>query len=273
MSTLQSISERPLVRRGRIPARRNPRDARRLRRSLVVSAAVHVALIAGLFAVPALRAARRVDSRAVRATVALLEPTPPETWPDDVEPVHEIEEAPLGELPEAVPVPHPASDAPELDEPPPLDAFDLSPGRIERLAGNPRLGRPAREPDAADPQPPAPEVVQAEPTPAAPPRRTPAASASRARETPPVPIPGRCPRPTYPARAERLGQSGFVVCRITVGVDGRVVAVEMEASSGYEILDRAALDAVTRWEFAPGTRDGEPVEMDVRKRLWFRLDV
>ena len=36
--------------------------------------------------------------------------------------------------------------------------------------------------------------------------------------------------------------------------------------------DRAAVEAVELWEFSPGTREGEPVEMDVRKRLWFRLD-
>lgn len=241
-----------------------------MRRSLAASTAVHLGLLATLFSVPILRAARGAEPRSVHATVAFVEPTPPEIWLTDVEPVVAIEEVLIEEVPEVVPLPLPDSDVSELDEPPPLDALDLSPDRIERLAGNAPLN-PAVHEDP-DPQPIEPEVLEAEPTPAAAPRPTPAAATSATRETPPVPIPGRCPRPTYPARAERLGQSGFVVCRITVAVDGRVVAVEVEASSGHELLDRTALESVRRWEFTPGTRAGEPVEMDVRKRLWFRLD-
>jgi len=36
--------------------------------------------------------------------------------------------------------------------------------------------------------------------------------------------------------------------------------VEVTASSGSAILDRAAAEAVRRWVFAPATRNGVPVD-------------
>ena len=47
--------------------------------------------------------------------------------------------------------------------------------------------------------------------------------------------------------------------------------VVIESSSGYETLDRSVREALARWQFEPGTRDGEPVEMQVRRRFVFRL--
>lgn len=59
-------------------------------------------------------------------------------------------------------------------------------------------------------------------------------------------------------RAQAL--EGRVLLRILVRADGGVARVEVERSSGIQILDQAAADAAWRWTFHPATRDGVPIE-------------
>jgi periplasmic protein TonB len=69
------------------------------------------------------------------------------------------------------------------------------------------------------------------------------------------------PPPPYPKPALRAGNEGTVTLRVLVGVDGSPRRVEVEQSSGYRALDRAAADQVLqRWRFAPATRGGQAVE-------------
>jgi TonB family protein len=56
------------------------------------------------------------------------------------------------------------------------------------------------------------------------------------------------------------GTEGSVRVRALVRADGRLGAVEVAASSGSNILDRAATEAVRRWVFAPATRNGVPLD-------------
>lgn len=56
------------------------------------------------------------------------------------------------------------------------------------------------------------------------------------------------------------GAEGTVALRALVSVDGAVRSVEVAASSGSPVLDRAAADAVRRWRFTPATRDGVPID-------------
>ncbi|QDU73469.1 transport protein TonB [Bremerella volcania] len=65
--------------------------------------------------------------------------------------------------------------------------------------------------------------------------------------------------PTYPVEAVRNGWEGEVLLRIAVAPDGHVSHVSVEKSSGYEILDQAALRAVRLWKGIPATQAGEPV--------------
>lgn len=77
---------------------------------------------------------------------------------------------------------------------------------------------------------------------------------------PPLPL---CPPsikvqlpPAYPAAALKQGIEGTVlVAAYVVGV-GRPAKVELQASSGNELLDQAALQAVAEWEFLPATQGG-----------------
>lgn len=57
--------------------------------------------------------------------------------------------------------------------------------------------------------------------------------------------------PAYPNEARNAGQAGTVVLRIQILTNGRPGSISVTASSGYALLDRAAIDAVKRWRFIP----------------------
>ena len=88
-------------------------------------------------------------------------------------------------------------------------------------------------------------------------------------ETEPVLIDG--PAPRYPPLALRRGWEGTTVVRIVVQPDGRVSRVEVDQSSGFELLDDAALEAIRSWRFQPGTRGGLVSESEILHRVRFRL--
>lgn len=84
---------------------------------------------------------------------------------------------------------------------------------------------------------------------------------------PPAPVivaPGLDPRyaadlqPDYPAAERRMGNPGKVTVRVLIGADGRVKEVE-PVSATSDAFFRATRDqALRRWRFRPGTRDGVP---------------
>ena len=69
------------------------------------------------------------------------------------------------------------------------------------------------------------------------------------------------PKPGYPAISKRMGEQGKVVLRVLIGTDGLPQKVEINQSSGYDRLDRQAQEAVMRWRFVPGKRNGVPETM------------
>jgi len=70
------------------------------------------------------------------------------------------------------------------------------------------------------------------------------------------------PKPVYPAMSKRLGEQGKTVVRVLIGADGLPKSARVLQSSGYERLDEAAMEAVMRWRFVPGKRDGVPTAME-----------
>jgi protein TonB len=60
--------------------------------------------------------------------------------------------------------------------------------------------------------------------------------------------------PRYPLLARRKGWEGTVIIDIRISGDGRVHDAQVEKSSGYSILDHAALGAVRNWRIAPSDR-------------------
>jgi protein TonB len=78
--------------------------------------------------------------------------------------------------------------------------------------------------------------------------------------------------PPYPSLARRRGYEGTVLLEVLVTEEGRVGELSVARSSGYKMLDRAALRAVRDWRFEPGTRGGRPMAMAVRIPVRFRLE-
>ncbi len=79
------------------------------------------------------------------------------------------------------------------------------------------------------------------------------------------------PPPRYPSLARRKLWEGTVLCRILVAVDGTVISVSVAQSSGYAVLDEAALEAIRNWRFRPGERKGIPAKLAIVHRVTFQL--
>lgn len=80
------------------------------------------------------------------------------------------------------------------------------------------------------------------------------------------------PKPRYPMLARRKGYEGTILLRVFVLESGGVGKVELEKSSGYEILDESALKTVKDWLFVPGKKGGEPIPSWVTVPIKFQLN-
>jgi protein TonB len=64
---------------------------------------------------------------------------------------------------------------------------------------------------------------------------------------------GDRPEPAYPKILQEQGEQGIVVLSLAVDETGRISDINVKESTGYPLLDRAALDFVKRhWIFPPG---------------------
>lgn len=57
--------------------------------------------------------------------------------------------------------------------------------------------------------------------------------------------------PKYPKRSLMLKQEGLVILKALISEYGQVKTMEILKSSGYNLLDEAAQQAVEKWEFEP----------------------
>lgn len=80
------------------------------------------------------------------------------------------------------------------------------------------------------------------------------------------------PRPAYPSLARRKRQEGVVLVKAVVDVVGQAARVEVEQSSGHELLDQAACEAVKRTRFRPHVENGIARPMLVTVPIEFRLN-
>jgi TonB family protein len=76
-------------------------------------------------------------------------------------------------------------------------------------------------------------------------------------------------KPVYPLAAKRMRQQGSVTLKITANGTGSIISITIEKSSGYVLLDNAALEAVKKWDFAPVVRYGKPTI--IRTTITFTL--
>jgi len=236
--------------------------------ALAVSLALHagavLALSAGLLRAPPPRVEPplSVDVLEAPASLALEAPAMPQLALQPPPPAPPPE---VTEVAEAAPAPPEASEAVASRWLYEVVADGRNAARIVR----PREGARdtavagAAEPSEAGP----PAEWQGPPAPPeAPPAATPPAGAVVA----PAPLADN-PPPVYPAAARRRGLQGLVVLLVRVLPDGSAGALSVAESSGHDLLDQAALDAVAGWRFRPALRDGVAVEHDLEVPLRFVL--
>ena len=73
--------------------------------------------------------------------------------------------------------------------------------------------------------------------------------------------------PIYPQVARSAGVGGKVVLQASVDPSGAVVATKV--LSGPAMLRQAAVDALRRWKYQPGTLNGTPVAVDITVTMSF----
>ena len=71
--------------------------------------------------------------------------------------------------------------------------------------------------------------------------------------------------------AKRRQWEGRVGLKVQVLANGSAGAVSVETTSGHEILDQAALEAVRKWRFVPAKRGGQPIDSWVKVPINFNL--
>lgn len=156
-------------------------------------------------------------------------------------------------LPPEPPKPMPRPKIPRQAKPAPLPLL-------------PRQPEPAQEPVAMAPQiapPPAPPAppppARSAPEPALEAPRFYAAYLSN-------------PPPVYPLAARRHGIEGRVLVRAEIQTDGSCSRVELKTSSGSNLLDQAALEAVRKWRFIPARKGSQVLVAWVEVPIAFKLE-
>jgi len=77
--------------------------------------------------------------------------------------------------------------------------------------------------------------------------------------------------PRYPMLARSRGEEGLVLLSAEVLANGKVGALRIKKTSGYQLLDQSALEAVRKWKFEPARKMGIPVTAWVEIPIRFTL--
>ena len=210
--------------------------------------AVHALALWGLQRLPGATPAPMVIPAQVIATFITPEPEPivmPEPMPL----------APPEPVVQPKPVPKPQPKPQPKPKPQPLPKAVASPDPAPATAPTGTLDP---EPTAPATPTPAPTAAQASTDTAAPAAIVmPSSSAAYLNN----------PRPSYPSISRRMGEQGKVMLRVFVNAQGQPEQIQIQQSSGFDRLDKAAVDAVRRWKFTPGSRNG------VAEAMWNNVTI
>jgi TonB family protein len=69
-----------------------------------------------------------------------------------------------------------------------------------------------------------------------------------------------CAKPVYPRMSLRYDEEGKVTLRFRIGEDGAIMESQIVRSSGFPLLDNAALDALQKCRYKPGMQKGKPIQ-------------
>jgi TonB family protein len=75
----------------------------------------------------------------------------------------------------------------------------------------------------------------------------------------------------YPTWSRLWGQEGTTDLMLQVHADGTVSDLKVAQSSGYERLDDAAVDCVSKWHYRPAIKDGELTDTPWTARVVWSL--
>jgi periplasmic protein TonB len=84
------------------------------------------------------------------------------------------------------------------------------------------------------------------------------------------PLPLSTPDPEYSEAARKAKLNGSVTVAVAVNEKGGIDAVKVVRSSDRR-FERNAIDAVKQWKFAPATKDGKAVAVQINVDMTFRL--
>jgi protein TonB len=257
---------------------------------LIGSIAIH----AGLVVLVALAAARPAPVASVESIEIEVFEKPPPPPPPPPEPPPAVKPPAPPRVVEAPPPPRPKPRPKKAPEPPPppKEAPPPPPALVEELPPPPNDAPPA------EPTPDAPvrigismssttsagsfaapvgnTLYGAAPEKAPPPEEVKPYAAPGARYVPPYQV-TRLPelvteiKAPYPEEARRLGLEGQVALRLTIDDEGKVAKAVLIKRAGHG-FDEAALAAVKRFRFKPGTVSGEPIITDITYTYTFLLD-
>lgn len=221
-------------------------------RTPVIVASVVLFHIAALWALHAGLLQRMVEVVVPVMAISQAEPPPPPPKPP--EPVKPPEPPKTPPPPKPVqpvltPPPTPQPPTPATPEPPAVLAAPTAAPTAPAVPAAPPAPPPPPAPPAPPPAPPAP------PPPAK--VELPSSKADYLHNPP----------PEYPRMSKRLGEQGKVVVRVLIGPDGAPQKVELQTSSGFERLDKSAMDAAMRWRYVPGKRGG------VAEAMWYQVPI
>lgn len=157
-------------------------------------------------------------------------------------------------------------------QPPPPQAQPQQPTPQPKMVAAPRpTDSPMTAPPPEEPVRPAPPQPSAAPPTLA---AAPSAAATGPAVTPPNFTAAYLnnPGPQYPYVSRRKREQGIVKLHVFVNAAGRPEKVEIQRSSGFPLLDQAALDIVkNRWRFAPAKQGDKAVSAWVVVPLEFEL--
>lgn len=80
-----------------------------------------------------------------------------------------------------------------------------------------------------------------------------------AAKRPPLANLTHCALPTWPAESLRRNESGKVALKFLIDDEGRVLEALVKRSSGFKLLDEAALAGIGKCSFAPAQYQGRPI--------------
>ena len=85
-----------------------------------------------------------------------------------------------------------------------------------------------------------------------------------------APQPIYSPDPEYSEKARKADYQGTCVLSLVVGPDGNPHNIKVTQSLGMG-LDEKAIEAIRRWKFEPGRKDGHPVAVQINVEVTFLL--